>query len=1267
MPSSVSQLSPSASYQVATNCTRELAHMIRNSWSGSMCKFRSLSFSFQIGGRAPSPHPTPAVTREHWEEELLSRFFDAEVAFERRKSICRDEICTEPEKEIAYLGELSEVLLYLIMPEDDFPCKPLRYLLRELLIHSVFLPTIDLLSDPDYLNQTIIWLCKGVPMTSDAFLTSIRVNTCPDEIDALLEKINAEITFQRSRDSGGDSDTEVKQQLSSLLYLKRCAEARKRALKQRETGVSPGLRPADLLDIKLPDLSLTQILGNNIALSYFSEFLDGVGGKHLMALLLNIECWRVTAEQTIQAVELAQLSSVQEGAGDETSKVSRLDQAARRAELEPLRVPALMIFEHYLSEAANPRVRLNDDVVRDLHYSLKTEIPSENWFNVIVALLREKFGRSSLYIALLEELDLLRLDQAARGSDDEDQGLPEEVDLRSSSSSLASFGSQAGPVEPGWQLSIESLRINSRGSKQFALYKVVGRRILPGREEIIDPVFRRYSDFYDFHQLVISKYPDLSGLYFPEKKAFNNLDSDFLRARRSQLDQYLRILVSPAILSSHPKLQDMICAFLECEGYVHRGMVTKILDPLKTSVRSVGSVVRLGASALTFEDGFFRVLSKGVLPGRDDQPDGPLSRLQSGTQEFEETIPLRILTLVLDEVFEVRTRDQLLRSYLVDAAKGFIKAMFGDVYNRRILEFVDWLTSAEQVKEYLKAFNGSPLNMDHGDRWDEPWWRMSSGQERGAFSRAAPGPSVKRSAADQEDICGDSEDNCRRYFEGLRSRKLLRLARQSAGDNGIGRPYSNEAMEALNSLRQKTLLCDAVLRTEDGGEFPIHRAILTASSSYFKALFTSSLNQEDKRDVLIPGITAEYLDLIIDYAYSRQTRINEENVTEVLVAADQYGVEGMIKDCTAFIGERINAQNCFGILNFARSYFCETLEKMALKYIMKYFPLVAEASDEFLAQPIEVISAILDSETLNIRNEEIAWEAALKWIKHDETNRKRYVVDLLKTIRLGLLDSQYFVRNVKNHECYVSVVLLNGYIYAMGGYDGHHRQNTCEKYDPATNQWSMIATMINQRSDASATTLNAFVDPAGARAYHGLAVIKNCIYVIGGFDGMEYFNSCRKFDAVTKIWSEIAPMNCRRLEMQCVCKIYITGGFNGQECLASAEVYDPVVNMWSAIPQMGSRRSGVSCIAHRDKIYVLGGFNGQSRLCSGERFDLTENEWSPIPDMYHPRSNFAIERFLQLSRHFSQVIDDLIFAIGGFNGVTTIYHVECFDERTNEW
>lgn len=34
---------------------------------------------------------------------------------------------------------------------------------------------------------------------------------------------------------------------------------------------------------------------------------------------------------------------------------------------------------------------------------------------------------------------------------------------------------------------------------------------------------------------------------------------------------------------------------------------------------------------------------------------------------------------------------------------------------------------------------------------------------------------------------------------------------------------------------------------------------------------------------------------------------------------------------------------------------------------------------------------------------------------------------------------------------------------------------------------------------------------------------------------------------------------------------------------------------------------------------------------------------------------------------FLQVIDEMVFAIGGFNGVTTIFNVECFDASTDEW
>jgi kelch-like protein 10 len=61
-------------------------------------------------------------------------------------------------------------------------------------------------------------------------------------------------------------------------------------------------------------------------------------------------------------------------------------------------------------------------------------------------------------------------------------------------------------------------------------------------------------------------------------------------------------------------------------------------------------------------------------------------------------------------------------------------------------------------------------------------------------------------------------------------------------------------------------------------------------------------------------------------------------------------------------------------------------------------------------------------------------------------------------------------------------------------------------------------------------------------------------------------------------------------------------------------------------------------------------------MCSGEKYNPESNTWSPLPDMHSARSNFAVE-----------VIDDRIFALGGFDGLTAIDHVEFFDETADAW
>lgn len=56
----------------------------------------------------------------------------------------------------ALLNEISEAVLYLIAPEETWKCHSLKIILIDLLSAVVLRPLIDLLSDPDNINRTII-------------------------------------------------------------------------------------------------------------------------------------------------------------------------------------------------------------------------------------------------------------------------------------------------------------------------------------------------------------------------------------------------------------------------------------------------------------------------------------------------------------------------------------------------------------------------------------------------------------------------------------------------------------------------------------------------------------------------------------------------------------------------------------------------------------------------------------------------------------------------------------------------------------------------------------------------------------------------------------------------------------------------------------------------------------------------------------------------------------------------------------------------------
>ncbi|UYV69015.1 KLHL10 [Cordylochernes scorpioides] len=452
------------------------------------------------------------------------------------------------------------------------------------------------------------------------------------------------------------------------------------------------------------------------------------------------------------------------------------------------------------------------------------------------------------------------------------------------------------------------------------------------------------------------------------------------------------------------------------------------------------------------------------------------------------------------------------------------------------------------------------------------------------------------------------------------------------------RRFSQQTMDCLYHLRSEGIACDGILRTQDGGEFHVHRPIMVACSTYFKALYTSPLNTDDRRDVTLPGVAAAMLRHIVDYAYTHKATIHWGNVHDLFQAADQFNVIDMVQDCVNFLVANMDPKNCIGIMKFARLFSCPPLKNAAYNYLMSNFVEVAQNSQELYKLTVGEMVDILSAEDLNVKNEEIVWETALKWIAKDPASRSRYIVALMRCVRLGLLDSQYFIEEVKNHPyvvdnqaCRPLVIetlkhlydleitthrdgdvlipeiarprMPHDVLFVMGGWSGGSATSLIETYDCRTDRW------MKKHFDRSHPTKEGRLqlpesDPTGPRAYHKCAVIDFDIFVIGGFDGMGYFNSCRRFNTLTKEWREIAPMYVRRS----IGLDILPQAISTQVEKTSVDSSCTAARRHHMCQVARCRRCYVSVAVLDRVIYAMGGYDGQRRQNTAEKYDYKTNQ-----------------------------------------------------------
>ncbi|XP_078365552.1 kelch-like protein 28 [Oculina patagonica] len=509
-----------------------------------------------------------------------------------------------------------------------------------------------------------------------------------------------------------------------------------------------------------------------------------------------------------------------------------------------------------------------------------------------------------------------------------------------------------------------------------------------------------------------------------------------------------------------------------------------------------------------------------------------------------------------------------------------------------------------------------------------------------------------------------------------------------------------EMLHTMNSFRKSQAFCDVYLVVNDS-RLPAHKVVLAASSPVFKAKFTSELIGEKSGNdfqVDLPEFhpDSKTIEELLNYVYTGDIGISEENAEELLVIADYFDIPSLKETCAAFLINSLKPSNCLAIQLFAERYRHDLLHEAATEYICNHLAAIWK-TEEFLSSDFSDVKELICGERLVIKRqkgEEEVFDGIRAWVNHDTETRERFFAQLFRHVRLSAMSFQFIAEVIDHDEfvtrsndcknlvtaalmfpdderddprgategivllskngcasCYIpatetwfdlarlksfnevrTVTICKGTVYAIGW---GNNCLTVEKFDPQKNIWSEKLSFRSRLPMAAVT-------------------VEDNIYLI-----KEHYVT--RFKPAENSWQDVAPMDDWRRGLCAVVLnglVYAIGGYDGrrQLALSSVERYDPTIDKWEYVNHfMKEKRGFASATVMGNKILVVGGMGDFCRpLQNCELYDPTTDVWSLLgAELYVPHSNAAIGK-----------AKNKISVFGGThsNGI-----VECYDRDQEEW
>ncbi|KAH9617271.1 hypothetical protein KSS87_011307 [Heliosperma pusillum] len=299
-----------------------------------------------------------------------------------------------------------------------------------------------------------------------------------------------------------------------------------------------------------------------------------------------------------------------------------------------------------------------------------------------------------------------------------------------------------------------------------------------------------------------------------------------------------------------------------------------------------------------------------------------------------------------------------------------------------------------------------------------------------------------------------------------------------------------------------------------------------------------------------------------------------------------------------------------------------------------------------LIQDIGEMKELHIRQTMKIHNLELELKEASRKLQKSESHHEESAHSG-SSLSSTHLDEMIF----ENQDIYQSILLV-------GGFDGSSWLQNIDCYCPFEDVMRPLAHMKTVRSYSSAVKRDGN------------------LYVLGGECDSSWYDTVESYNLQSLQWASYPSLNRKKGSLAAVsllAKIFAIGGGDAEDSLSEVEVFDLNVGKWIVTRSMLQKRFAPAAAELNGVLYVAGGYDGQEyvrRPTDAPSGDLKPGEHNSSVERFDPRVySWTRLKSMNSSRgcHSLTVLNEKLYAIGGYDGTQMVPTVEMFEPRTGSW